>query len=119
MWITESHHATCGVFLRAISLSKDPQQQTVYALTAGHSLLSNEQCKRLVKGDRDVKKSVWEETVGKIGTAFRLSVAPHGYPPFEICGTPPTTVISATMSQQMIHILNGMKSSSLMRQCLK
>ena len=88
MWITESHHATCGVFLCAISLSKDPQQQTVYALTAGHSLLSNEQCKRLVKGDWDVKKSVWEEAVGKIGTACRLSVAPHGYPPFEICGTP-------------------------------
>ena len=87
MWVTDRHSATCGVFLRAMSLSKEPARETIYALTAGHSLLSSAQCKQLAYGHDEVK-SIWIDVVDNVKTDFRLSVAPHGYPPFEIREVP-------------------------------
>lgn len=59
-----------------------------YALSAGHSLLSTEQCLRLVKGDKEENSKVWREIVGDVKTRYRLTVAPHDQPPFEICEVP-------------------------------
>ena len=88
-WVIENHSATCGVFLRAVCLSKEPVRHTIYALTAAHSLLSREQCNQLASGDsKERKKRIWKDVVGDVKTDSRLSVAPHGYPPFEIRGVP-------------------------------
>lgn len=82
----EENKATFGVFLNATT--KGSPYGTTFTVSAGHSLLSNEQCIEMALGDEEKRHATWQDVVGKVKTDSHLSVAPHNGQPFNIKEVP-------------------------------